>query len=173
MTTWPTASAPAILSDNMISVAERMAKKFRSRRVGFERAYSGFCAAAIPESLSQRCNYSGLSPSASNCRLHSVDGSRSRSIGASPGSAAPCLGHDVRSLSDHPLAPDPEVRLQHFLVDLPDTGHRQLGYEFYVLGRVCRTLAGLNEVDQFSAFGRAPSRATTTAVTASPHLSSG
>jgi len=36
--------------------------------------------------------------------------------------------------SDHPLAPDPEARLQHFLVDLADTGHRQLGYEFYVLG---------------------------------------
>jgi len=38
--------APAILSDNMISVAERMAKKFRSRRLGFERAYSGF---ALPQ----------------------------------------------------------------------------------------------------------------------------
>jgi len=29
--------------------------------------------------LGRRCNYSGLSPSASNCRLHSVGGSRSRS----------------------------------------------------------------------------------------------
>src|ERR1700730_1945956 len=29
--------------------------------------------------LGRRCNYSGLSPSASNCRLHSVGGSRRRS----------------------------------------------------------------------------------------------
>jgi hypothetical protein len=31
-----------------------------------------------------------------------------------------------RGLSDHPLAPGPEARLQHLLVDLADPGHRQL-----------------------------------------------
>ena len=30
------------------------------------------------------------------------------------------------ALSDHPVAPEPEARLQHLLVDLADPGHRQL-----------------------------------------------
>ncbi len=42
--------------------------------------------------LGRRCNHSGLSPSASNCRLHSVGGSRSRSMpmprGRRPSTAA-------------------------------------------------------------------------------------
>ncbi len=42
------------------------------------------------ESLSQRCSYSGLSPSASNCPLHSVGGSRSQ--GRRPSTAA-LIGH--------------------------------------------------------------------------------
>ncbi len=46
--------------------------------------------------LSQRCSYSGLSPSASNCPLHSVGGSRSRSIPMPRGrrsSTAALIGH--------------------------------------------------------------------------------
>src|SRR5258707_8673446 len=34
--------------------------------------------------LGRRCSYSGLSPSASNCLLHSVGGSRSRSMPMPP-----------------------------------------------------------------------------------------
>ena len=74
-------------------------QKFRSRRPG-SGTKSGrtcsrnsvFCAAVSQESLGRRCNYSGLSPSASNCRLHSVGGSRSRSMpmprGRRPSTAA-------------------------------------------------------------------------------------
>src|SRR5258708_14916637 len=53
---------------------------------------SAFCAAVIQGSLVRRGNYSELSPSASNCRLHSVGGSRSRSMpmprGRRPSTAA-------------------------------------------------------------------------------------
>src|SRR6266853_4585017 len=42
------------------------------------------------------------------------------------------------SLSDHPIAPDPEARLQQLLVDLADPGHRKLGDELDVLGRMRR-----------------------------------
>ncbi len=53
---------------------------------------SAFCAAVIQGSLVGAANYSGLSPSASNCRLHSVGGSRSRSMpmprGRRPSTAA-------------------------------------------------------------------------------------
>ena len=55
------------------------------------RPYSGF-SAAVFGILGRRCSYSGLSPSASNCRLHSVGGSRSRSTpmprGRRPSTAA-------------------------------------------------------------------------------------
>jgi len=53
---------------------------------------SAFCAAVIQGSLVRRGNYSELSPSASNCRLHSVGGFTSRSMpmprGRRPSTAA-------------------------------------------------------------------------------------
>jgi hypothetical protein len=73
-------------------------EKFRSRRSGSGanpgRIRSRTCdfRANIIRDLGRRCGYSGLSPSASNCRLHSVGESRSRSTpmprGRRPSTAA-------------------------------------------------------------------------------------
>jgi hypothetical protein len=59
-------------------------QKFRSRRPALSvksdctsPRKSAFCVAVIRD-LWLRCSYSGLRPSASNCRLHSVGGSRGR-----------------------------------------------------------------------------------------------
>jgi hypothetical protein len=61
-------------------------QKFRSRRPGSDAKSDRTCA-RIPRLaptqfgiLGRRFSYSGLSPSASNCRLHSVGRSRSRSM---------------------------------------------------------------------------------------------
>jgi hypothetical protein len=63
-------------------------QKFRSRRPALSvksdctsPRKSAFCVAVIRD-LWLRCSYSGLRPSASNCRPHSVGGSRSRSMRA-------------------------------------------------------------------------------------------
>jgi hypothetical protein len=47
--------------------------------------------ATVIRDLDRRCSYSGLSPSASNCRLHSIGGSRSLSM-PTPRSRRPSTG---------------------------------------------------------------------------------
>ena len=73
-------------------------QKFRSRRpwlsAKLDRIAPGISTFDLPQfgTLGRCCSYSGLSPSASNCWLHSVGGSRSRSMpmprGRRPSTAA-------------------------------------------------------------------------------------
>src|SRR6266478_4899196 len=68
-----------------------------------------------------------------------------------PGSGARCGPNSLHGnnfgLTDHPIAADPEACPQQLLVDLADAGHRQLGHELDVLGRVRGALARFHEVD--------------------------
>jgi hypothetical protein len=60
--------------------------------------------------------------------------------------AAPRPGRDASP--HHPLAPGPETRFQHFVVDFADTGHRKLGDEFDLLGGMNGAFVLLDQVDQ-------------------------
>src|SRR6266581_1851431 len=70
-----------------------------------------------------------------------------------PGSAEQrkecCAASGTRELPHHPLAADPEARLQHLLVDLADAGHRKVLDELDVFWRVGRAFLRFHEVDQF------------------------
>jgi hypothetical protein len=67
---------PVSASKNSVPGGQSQARNPTALAAGIPR----FCVSAISGSWLPRCSYSGLSPSASNCRLHSVGGSRRRSM---------------------------------------------------------------------------------------------